>query len=40
MNKRTPNPYKENILWVLFTIIAGFVTEMAVIIMRRTVPLR
>lgn len=39
MNKRTPNPYKENILWVLFAIVAGFVTEMAVIVMGRTVPL-
>lgn len=39
MKKKTPNPYKENILWVLFAIVAGFVTEMAVIVMGRTVPL-
>ena len=27
MKKRKPNPYLENVLWVLFAIIAGFVSE-------------
>ncbi len=40
MNKKTPNPYRENVLWVLLAIVGGFVTEMAVVIMGRTVPLR
>lgn len=40
MSKRNPNPYRENILWVLLAIIAGLVTEGAVIVMGRTVPLR
>lgn len=40
MNKKNPNPYRENILWILLAIVAGFVTEGAVIIMGRTVPLR
>lgn len=40
MNKKTPNPYRENVLWVLLAFVAGFITEGAVIIMGRTVPLR
>lgn len=27
MKKKKPNPYLENILWVLFVIFAGFVSE-------------
>lgn len=38
-NKKTPNPYRENILWTLLAILAGFVTEGAVLVMGRTVPL-
>lgn len=40
MSKKTPNPYRENVLWVLLAIIGGFVTEGAVIVMGRTVPFR
>lgn len=40
MKKKTPNPHRENILWILIAIIAGFVTEGLVMIIGRTVPLR
>lgn len=39
MEKKAPNPYRENLLWILFAIIAGFVTEAVVIVIGRTVPL-
>lgn len=40
MNKKTPHPHRENILWVIIAIIAGFATEGYVIVVSRTVPLR
>ena len=39
MKKKTPNPYKENFLWILIAIIAGFATEGLCLVMGRTVPL-
>lgn len=38
--KKTPNPHRENILWILFAIMAGFVTEGLVVVIGRTVPFR
>ena len=40
MNKKSPNPHKENILWIIATIIAGVITEGYCIVVGRTVPLR
>ena len=39
MKKRTPNPYRENVLWILFAIFAGFITEAVIVVIGRTVPL-
>lgn len=39
MSKKTPNPHKENILWVIAAIIAGIATEGYIIVVGRTVPL-
>lgn len=39
MSKKAPNPYKENILWIIIAIIAGVITEGYVIVVGRTVPL-
>ena len=39
MKKKMPNPYRENCLWILTAIIAGFVTEGLCLVMGRTVPL-
>jgi len=40
MSKKTPNPHKENILWIIIAIIAGIITEGYVVVVGRTVPLR
>lgn len=39
MKKKTPNPHRENYLWILGAIIAGFITEGIVMVLGRTVPL-
>lgn len=39
MSKKTPNPYRENILWIIVAIISGIITEGYVIVVGRTVPL-
>lgn len=40
MKKKTPNPHRENILWIIIAIIAGVITEGYCIVVGRTVPLR
>ena len=39
MKKKNPNPYLENILWILFAIIAGFASEGYCVVVGRTVGL-
>ena len=39
MSKKTPNPHKENILWIIVAILAGLITEGYIIVVSRTVPL-
>ena len=39
MKKRNPNPYIENILWILFAIFAGFVSEGYCVVVGRNVGL-
>lgn len=39
MKKKNPNPYFENILWILFAIIAGFVSESYCMVVGRDVGL-
>lgn len=39
MKKRNPNPYFENILWVIFAVIAGFISEGYCMIVGREVGL-
>ena len=40
MNKRRPNPHKENILWIIVAIIVGIISEGYCVVVGRTVPLR
>lgn len=40
MKKKTPNPQRENILWVILMIVAGIITEGYCLVVGRTVPLR
>ena len=40
MKKKNPNPYFENILWTVFAIIAGFISEGYCIVVGRDVGLR
>ena len=39
MKKRNPNPYMENILWTIFVIVAGFVSEVYCMVAGRDVGL-
>ena len=39
MKKKTPNPYLENILWTIFVIVAGFVSEVYCMVAGRDVGL-
>lgn len=39
MRKKTPNPYLENILWTIFVIVAGFVSEVYCMVAGRDVGL-
>ena len=39
MKKKTPNPYLENILWIIFVIAAGFVTEIYCMVVGRDIGL-
>lgn len=39
MKKRNPNPYMENILWIIFAVVAGFISEGYCMIVGRDVGL-